>query len=804
MQSLNEELQSTNEELQSSNEELETTNEELQSSNEEIQITYAELKETHEVLAKKEELLKTEQAYSRALLSNTLQGFVLIDNNYQVLDYNSRANEILGRISKHAVRKRSQFLDSVPEKDVAEMLITFKECFKGSKEHVEDVILLKTLDEQDLWLSFSVNPVINSNGKVVSLAIGLLDITSQKIYQKELESLNRRQETLLNAQTHYVLRTDMEGRHTYWNQIFEEDYGWLYKDGKIDGTDSLISISGHDHHKAFKAVEECVAEPGKVVKVELDKPAKEGGVRTTLWEFMCLTDENGQPSEMQCMGIEITLLKELRKSETQFRTLFDDAPVSILVHDRETGEILDANGIAWKSYGFDSLKELKENDFWLEPPYSFKEAKEKMDEAVREGYTQFEWKSKNVNGEVFWELVTLRPITINEEEQILSVAIDITEKKAIEESLKDNELQLLNTNSLLEYVIEHTNSAVAILDDKLHFVYVSERFKKDFQVQDETIIGRHHYDVFPDLPQKWRDVHARALKGEVLHADADPYVRDSGEELFTRWECRPWYKSGDQIGGIVLYTAVITDEILRERELKKLSTAVTQNPASVVITDIDGTIEYVNPKFSELTGYTQEEAIGKNPRILKSGFQPKALYEKLWDTISNGKIWRGELLNKKKNGEYYWEFATMAPIFGKDGIIKNYLAIKQDISEQKKSQKEAERFKAIAEESEFGLAVANLQGEIIYINNFFARIHGFEPEALKGKHLSIFHTEEQMERVQMLHNQLFNDGYYQPAEVEHVNQAGHTFSMLMSGVLLKDEFGEPEFIAASGRTTRNV
>lgn len=123
-----------------------------------------------------------------------------------------------------------------------------------------------------------------------------------------------------------------------------------------------------------------------------------------------------------------------------------------------------------------------------------------------------------------------------------------------------------------------------------------------------------------------------------------------------------------------------------EDEILKLSMAVEQNPASIVITNTDGDIEYVNKRFCELTGYSREEVMGKNPRILKSDHSPDEYYKNLWDTIVQGKDWRGEFLNKKKNGELYWELASISAVKNSHGEIINYLAIKEDISERKATQ----------------------------------------------------------------------------------------------------------------------
>jgi PAS domain S-box-containing protein len=130
----------------------------------------------------------------------------------------------------------------------------------------------------------------------------------------------------------------------------------------------------------------------------------------------------------------------------------------------------------------------------------------------------------------------------------------------------------------------------------------------------------------------------------------------------------------------------IADRKRLENKLLYLSYAIEQNPASVVITDTDGKIEYVNPKFCEVTGYSREEAIGQNPRILKSGEQPPEVYQELWATITAGGEWRGEFHNKKKNDELYWELASISAIRDIEGNITKFLAVKEDITERKETE----------------------------------------------------------------------------------------------------------------------
>lgn len=155
-------------------------------------------------------------------------------------------------------------------------------------------------------------------------------------------------------------------------------------------------------------------------------------------------------------------------------------------------------------------------------------------------------------------------------------------------------------------------------------------------------------------------------------------------------------------------TLEIAERRATEERLRQFSRAVEQSPASIVITDTKGNIEYVNPKFTEVTGYTAEEVNGQNPRVLKSGNNSPDFYRELWVTLSEGREWRGEFHNRKKNGEFFWEFASISPIRNAEGIVTHYLAIKEDITRRKEI--EAEREHLIVELQEAIAKVKTLTG----------------------------------------------------------------------------------------------
>lgn len=315
LQSLNEELQSTNEELQSSNEELETTNEELQSTNEEMQIAYAELRSIHDELAKKDEALLKTEANTRSLLNNNLQAFILIDTKYQIIDFNKKATALLEELSLKKIKTGKSIIDFLPSGDVESYLLRFKKAINENEQELVFEKQTKAENGEIYWLRININAANIGGNSPEKLTLGILDITDQKRIELKLNSSKVRLESLLNSQTHYVVRTDLDGCHTYWNKVFENDYGWLYEKTGIAGSSCLISVCEHHHSKVSEAVDKCLKNPGTVVKVELDKPGKNGRIRTTIWEFICIADEPDKPLEIQCMGVEITQINQLRENE---------------------------------------------------------------------------------------------------------------------------------------------------------------------------------------------------------------------------------------------------------------------------------------------------------------------------------------------------------------------------------------------------------------------------------------------------------------------------------------------------------
>ncbi|MBK1721634.1 PAS domain S-box protein [Thiocystis violacea] len=201
-----------------------------------------------------------------------------------------------------------------------------------------------------------------------------------------------------------------------------------------------------------------------------------------------------------------------------------------------------------------------------------------------------------------------------------------------------------------------------------------------------------------------------------------------------------------------------------EEQLRQLSLAVDQSPASIVITDLEGCIQYVNPAFTQVSGYSREEAVGQNPRLLSSGRTPAAVHAQLWETLARGEVWRGEFCNRRKDGGEYVELAIISPVRQPDGQVTHYLAVKEDITEKKRVEQELEHYRLnleelvetrtaelrlaeersrlILESSADGLFGEDTGGRATFINPAACAMLGYAPEQVLGRsmHELIHHS----------------------------------------------------------------
>jgi PAS domain S-box-containing protein len=245
-----------------------------------------------------------------------------------------------------------------------------------------------------------------------------------------------------------------------------------------------------------------------------------------------------------------------------------------------------------------------------------------------------------------------------------------------------------------------------------------------------------------------------------------------------------------------------------ENELRKLSQAVEQSNTSIVITDISGAIEYVNPYFLNLTGYSDEEVRGKNPRILKSDLTPDSIYEELWQTIISGKEWRGEFCNKKKNGERYWESASISPVTDDSGLISHFVAVKTDITEQKRAEtalRESEaRYRAIKEQSLEAIYMADCQSKrLLEVNPAFLKLLGYNTEEALG--LTQYDLiVQKRENIDAMNKRILAEGVVNIGERQWRRKDGSLINVEVTAGKIKREKNDMVFAVAREITERKL
>jgi PAS domain S-box-containing protein len=358
---------------------------------------------------------------------------------------------------------------------------------------------------------------------------------------------------------------------------------------------------------------------------------------------------------------------------------------------------------------------------------------------------------------------------------------EITERKKTEEELRKSEERFSLAFKLSPIPISLTK-----LSDGT-FIDINDAFVKLLGFTYEDVKGLKTTDV-NIWDKELREKTLSKLKTIGLLRDLELKIRNKeGKEFNTITTIQIINIGGEDC--IISMVQDITEKKKAEEQLRKLSRAVEQSSASIIITDLKGDIEYVNPKFSEMSGYEAQEAIGKNPSILKSGKNPEELYVDLWKTISSGREWHGELQNKRKDGEFYWEWASISPIFDSKGTITNYLAVKEDITVHKLIQDQI-RLQAILLE--------NITDAVISVNHNFVikswnsgaeKMYGWKANEVVGKNLKDFL------KTQFINDSLsgvlkyINKHNTWLGEVLQTTKNGKKISVLDSTSTLRDERG---------------
>ncbi|MBI3762368.1 MAG: PAS domain S-box protein [Chloroflexi bacterium] len=288
-----------------------------------------------------------------------------------------------------------------------------------------------------------------------------------------------------------------------------------------------------------------------------------------------------------------------------------------------------------------------------------------------------------------------------EEEEAHTVVslLDVTEQKRAEEALA-------RESNLLRAVIDNTPDFIFVKDAESRFVLNNAAHMRGLRASSqEELLGKTDFDIFTQelAAQYYADEQAVAQSGQPLVNREEPYVDEAGNPKWLLTSKIALRDGSGSVVGLLGISRDITQRRQAEEERRKLSSAVEQTADNVFITDRDGLIEYVNPAFEKLTGYSKDEAIGQTPRILKSGEHVPEFYEKMWQTILAGKVFRATLKNRKKSGELYYEEKTITPLKDAQGNITHFVSTGKDITERVRAEAEirrrAEELEALAQVS---------------------------------------------------------------------------------------------------------
>ncbi|MES9993031.1 MAG: EAL domain-containing protein [Candidatus Thiodiazotropha sp.] len=343
----------------------------------------------------------------------------------------------------------------------------------------------------------------------------------------------------------------------------------------------------------------------------------------------------------------------------------------------------------------------------------------------------------------------------------------------------------------LHDAVDNLTEAFALFDAEGRLVLFNRRFGEFYSWLKDWI------DEGADL-QALQSITGNRIQNISLEGEPIIEPMPMGQYL-EQTESGAWYlasNSPTNEGGIVCVRSDITESKQAEVNLRKLGRVLEQSPASVMITNTNGDIEYVNPRFEKVSGYSADEVVGKNPRILKSGDKTREEYKAMWEALLAGREWRGIFHNKRKDGSIYWESASISPLRDERGQITHFIAVKEDVTTQKRAEDQLRMNATVFDTTSEGIMVTDADNVIKTVNPAFTRITGYSAEEVIGQSPSILssgrHNEEFYEELwdSVLHKR------YWSGEVWNRRKDGSVFPEWLSIAAIPDEDGvAKEYVA---------
>jgi PAS domain S-box-containing protein len=385
-----------------------------------------------DITSQKESELEIEQSEKRfkGLVQNGSDLITIVDfeANFHYVALSSE--KILGASPEKFVGKNAFEFIHFEDKGVVHEVLS---RLKNKKQLAIRPFRFKHGDGSWRWLEAIVTNQMDDPA-IKGLVVNSRDVSERIFTERKLKKSEAYYRGLYESQTNYVIRTDLDGKYTYVNKKFIKEFGWVYPDGEILGESCFSSIMGYHHEKVIDGVTKCLAEPEKVISIEIDKPTINGTFITTLWEFVCVLDGGGNPSEIQCVGLDITdrikSEEALRESEKRYYNLFHLSPQAKFVYELATLKFLDVNEAAIINYGYSYEEFLKMavREIWDETETSKIEDTTHHPGKKIDDYLFGEYVHRKKNGEEIIVEVRTNLLIYKGKEARVVIATDITER----------------------------------------------------------------------------------------------------------------------------------------------------------------------------------------------------------------------------------------------------------------------------------------------------------------------------------------------------------------------------------------
>ena len=609
-------------------------------------------------------------------------------------------------------------------------------------------------------------------------------INENKKAEEALVENERTAQALLNTIPETVFMQDLKGHILALNDTAAKRFGY--------SKEKLIGKCVYDlfPEKVAKARKEKLKELIKTKEPTEFRDERNGRFYDTIGYPLFDTDKNISKVIVFAKDITQQLLaaRAIKESEERYRDLTESSPEAIIVHFG--GKILFANKAASTLLGYDKPDEMLGKNImsFLHPDYraTVIERINKITVLNKE-VPIAEEKFIKKDGEYIDVEVTSLPFSYRGNTAVQVIARDISFRKEAEKALKQSEerYRAFITQSTegiyrmeLERPVKITVSSKQQVKHLYKYCYIAEcndvmaamySCKKASELSGIKLINLHGGSENPHNINRLTEFinsSYRILNKESQEQDKDGkikyFVNNAVGIVEDGYLTRIWGTQTD-----------VTELREKEAEIRKLSRAVEQSPVSIIITNTAGDIEYVNPKFTNVTGYSAREVKGKNPRILKSGEKSLLEYKELWDTIKSGNEWQGEFHNKKKNGKLFWESALITPIKNDKGDITHFLSIKQDITEQKYND---EQLKQSLKEKEVMLREIHhrVKNNLQIISSLLKLQGGYTNDPVASEYLKI--SQQRVRTMALIHQQLYRSddlsgidfGEYLKKLIEHL------------------------------------